>query len=377
MGRSVNKSKESVELFFRTGSSDADFWLVRQFLLETWALAPLGHIWDVRRWDGANFHRAPEGWDEHWRGGAAIGIWEAGGSAAAEYAAGAVPTADDVAARAGRRIVAAVHPEGAGEAWLEVHPDYRFLEEAMLAWAEANLACVPKPRASASSQPAGGSAHPTGAPVQPACGPALSGGAQPPSTAVRPRLTVFASDGDAQRQGLLARRGYTRTKGGEVLRRWASPDPPPPAPLPAGYRFHELRPGDPEDCERYAVLINAAFRRTFHKAEEIANFTLHSPSFRADLELIAQAPDGSFAALAGMIYDAQNGYGLFEPVCATPGPRPLGLTGLLMREGVRRAMALGARDVYVGTGYGMAANRFYNAVGFKVVHSGSYWAKDM
>lgn len=330
----------------RTGSGEADFWLVRQFLLDTWALMPLGRIWDVRRWDGAHFHRAPEGWDEHWRGGAAIGIWEV----------------DDVPGT-GRRIVATVHPEGAGEAWLEVHPDYRFLEDAMLAWAEANLACEPKPRPGASTQPSGASAQ--------------TSGDQPPSAGARPRLTVFAADTDQQRQELLVSRGFTRTKGGEVLRRWQNPEPPPPVALPTGYRFHELRPGDPQDCERYAVLINAAFRRTFHKAEEIANFTLHSPSFRADLELIAQAPDGSFAALAGMIYDAQNDYALFEPVCATPGPRPLGLTGLLMHEGVRRVLALGARDVYVGTAYGLAANRFYNAVGFKVVHSGSYWAKDM
>jgi hypothetical protein len=38
---------------------------VRQFLLDTWSLTPLGHIWDVRGWDGAGFHRAHSGWDEH------------------------------------------------------------------------------------------------------------------------------------------------------------------------------------------------------------------------------------------------------------------------------------------------------------------------
>jgi hypothetical protein len=36
-----------------------------------------------------------------------------------------------------------------------------------------------------------------------------------------------------------------------------------------------------------------------------------------------------------------------------------------------------ARDVYVGTGYGIPANRFYNAAGLKVVHSGSYWEKEL
>jgi predicted N-acetyltransferase YhbS len=340
----------------RTASGEVDFWLVRQFLLDTWALGPPGFVWDVRRWDGAYFHRAQMGWDEHWHGGAAVGIWEADKSAGADNAAGADGAAGDGAARADRRIVAVAHPEGAGEAWLEVHPHYRWLEEEMLHWAEANLAHAPKPR--------------TGEPAQPGAG-------QSPSENARSRVTVFASDSDVQRQELLARRGYVQTAGGEHLRRWASADPPQPAPLPAGYRLHTMRPGHPEDCARYAALLNAAFRRTCHGAEEVANFTLHSPSLRADLELIAVAPDGAFAALAGMIYDSANRYGLFEPVCATPAPRPLGLAGWLMHEGVRRVMALGAQDCYVGTGYGMPANRFYAAAGFKVIHSGSYWAKEL
>jgi len=299
----------------RVAGGEADFWLVRQFLLDAWGLAAPGHVWDVRRWDGAYHHRAQSGWDAHWRGGQAVGLWE-------------TPAG---------RLVGAVHPESAGEAWLQVLPGYRWLEEAMLEWAEAELPSD------------------------------LADGQR--------RLSVFAWDYDAQRIELLERRGYTRTAGGEHLRRWSLPVPSVPVALPAGYRLHTLRPGHPEDCERYAALLNNAFQRTCHTAEEVANFTCHSPSFNAELELIAAAPDGSFAALAGMIYDSANRYGLFEPVCATRDPRPLGLTGLLMREGVRRAMALGAQHCYVGTGYGMPANRFYHAVGFKVQQSGSYWAK--
>lgn len=316
------------QITFRTASGEADFWRVREFLLDTWAQVPLGHVWDVRRWDGSYFHRAACGWDAHWRAGAAIGIWEE----------------QPASVSAEPRIVAVAHPESAGEAWLQVHPAYRELEPQMLDWAEAHLASATDRR--------------TGA-------------------AIRPRLLVFAGDDDALRLELLADRGYIRTAGGEHIRRWHSPAPPPPAPLPGGYRLHTMRPGDELDCARYAALLNAAFRRTVHSAQEVANFTLHSPSFDAQLELIAQAPDGSFAALAGMIYDARNGYALFEPVCATPGPRPLGLTGLLLHEGVRRAMALGARDVYVGSSYGMPANRFYTAAGFEVVHSGSYWTKEL
>lgn len=298
----------------RCARGEQDFWLVRQFLLDCWALAPPGFVWDVRRWDGAYFHRAQAGWDAHWRGGAAIGLWQTHSG----------------------RLVGAVHPEGAGQAWLELHPAYRGLEAEMLDWAEAEL---PKD-----------------------------------SSDGRRLLSVFAWDYDELRLSLLERRGYRRTTSGEHLRRWAG-ETPPPLSLPAGYRLHTLRPGHPADCQRYAALLNAAFRRTLHSAAEVATFTTRSPSFRTDLELVAEAPDGSFAALAGMIYDAANHYGLFEPVCATPAPRPLGLTGLLLHEGVRRATALGAEHCYVGSGYGMPANRFYSAAGFKVLHSGSCWLK--
>jgi mycothiol synthase len=301
---------------FRTAAGEADFWQVRRFLLDAWALAPLGAIWDVRRWDGAYFHRAQPGWDEHWRGGAAVGIWEAG-----------------------HRIVAVAHPESAGEAWLEVHPAYRCLEDAMLAWAEDNLAAAGKDG--------------------------------------RRKLTVCVGADDLPRQELMHRRGYSQTMRGEVLRRFCGPPPPQPAAWPAGYTLHTMRPGHPGDCERYAALLNDAFRRTIHSAQEVATFTTLSPSFDARLELIAAAPDGSYCALAGMIYDADNRYGLFEPVCATRKPRPLGLTGGLLHEGVRRVLALGARECYVGTSFGMPANRFYSAAGFKVVYRAPYWEKEL
>lgn len=301
---------------FRTASGEADFWLVRQFLLDTWALVPPGQVWDVRRWDGSYFHNEQPGWHDAWRGGAAVGLWEADG-----------------------RVVGVVHPEGPGQAWLNVHPACRFLENEMLAWGEAGL----------------GRVHTDG----------------------RLKLAVFCLESDRERRELLIRRGYRQSAAGEVLRRFSGRQPQAPVPLPAGYRLHTVRPGHPGDCERYATLLNASFRRTIHSAQEVATFTTQSPSFDPQLELVAAAPDGSFAALTGMIYDAQNRYGLFEPVCATPEPRPLGLTGALMHEGVRRAMARGAEAVYVGTGLGMAANRFYQAVGFKIIQNGNYWLKEL
>jgi mycothiol synthase len=302
----------------RTPRGEEDFWLVRDLLIDAWSLMPPGFNWETRRWDGSYFHNDQPGWQERLGGAQSVSLWETHEG----------------------RLVGVVHPESGGDAWLEVHRDFRHLEGEMLTWAEEHLT------------PSGKDGD--------------SG------------LRVFAWEYDEERQQLLRHRGYSKSKRGEVLRRKPCAEAAKtPLQMPSGYRLHAVRPGHPEDCRRYAELLNAAFGRTSHKAQEIATFTTKSPSFRSDLELVVMAPDGSFAALAGMIYDKINRFGYFEPVCATPEPHPLGLTGTLMLEGHRRACNLGAECCYVGTGIGMPANRFYEALGFDVISVGWVWEKSV
>jgi len=306
------------QITMRTAQSEDDFWLVRQLLIDCWHQAPPFFNWEIRRWDGSYFHNKQPGFDARWDGGQSVGLWE---------------TADG-------RLVAAVHPESKGSAWLNINPAYRRLEPGMLDWAETQLP------------------HPD------------QHGQQ--------RLRVFCWEFDHLRIDLLQSRGYRKTGTGDVLREKPYNTAEPPSPrLPEGYRLHTVRPGNREDCERYARLLNDSFRRDFHTAQELITFTKHSPSFRSELELAAVAPDGSFAALTGMIYDADNRFGLFEPVCATQERRPLGLTGALMAEGYRRVRLLGAEHCYTGTGIGMAANRFYESCGFKIIQTGWMWIKEV
>ena len=307
----------STEITMRTARDEADFWLLRDLLIEAWGELPPGFIWEVRRLDGMFFHNETSGWDERWDDGNRLGLWFDG-----------------------ERLVAAVHPEGGGDAWLSIRADYRWLEPRLLDWAEDMLSR--------------------------------------PGADGRRTLVVLAWEWDGLRRELLASRGYIRTTAGEVLREKPYPNGEiPPHPLPAGYRLHEVRPGNREDAQRYAALLNAAFRRDFHQAADIVNFTANSPSFRSELELAAVAPDGSFAALTGMIYDEDNRCGHYEPVCATHGPRPLGLTGWLMYEGWRRVRELGAEHCYVGTGVRAKANRFYAACGFELLQTGWFWRKEL
>lgn len=151
---------------------------------------------------------------------------------------------------------------------------------------------------------------------------------------------------------------------------------PLPTPVLAdGYLLRSTGPTD-DDHQRVTDVLNAGFNRSIHTAAEFKRFTLGSPSYRHDLNLVAVAPDGVFAALVGVTYDEANRRGIFEPVCTHPDHRRRGLAQTLMFEGLHRLKALGAADVYVGTGDMEAANALYESVGFTEAYRGYIWRKD-
>ncbi len=127
--------------------------------------------------------------------------------------------------------------------------------------------------------------------------------------------------------------------------------------------------------QRISYVLNAGFGRDIHTATEYTTFMTKSPAFRHDLNLVAENPDGSFAAHVGGTFDGRNGRGIVEPVCTDPPHRRRGLAGALMREVFGRFRDLGATDVYVDTGDDEAANALYESVGFTEAYHGNVWRK--
>lgn len=300
---------------FRADTDD-DWWAIRELLVRSHAASPVSWNWDVRRWDGSRFHNEVPELPTWFTDG--IGLWE----------------------DASGRLVAAVHAEGGGEAFLELDPDWRHLQPAMLDWAEARLAA------------------------------ARDG---------RRILEVPAWDYDLPLRTLLRERGYEETAEELWIRRlrfggWTVPG----APVAAGY---EARTTSPEtldaDATRLAALLNAAFGRTLHSAPEVRTFMTRSPSFRHDLNLVAVAPDGSFAAHVGLTFDESNGHGIVEPVCTHPDHRRHGLAQALMLDGLRRLRDLGAATCSVETGSMAAANALYRSIPFTEEYGGHAWRIDL
>jgi mycothiol synthase len=297
----------------RPMQNEADFWRMRRLLVDTVPITPVGFNWDMRRLDGQRFYNADL--ESNRLLNRPVQLWEAEGE-----------------------LVAYVLAEGDGEAHLQLHPDYRYLEAELVGWAEATL----------------------GAPGEDG----------------RRQLHINACEYDAWRQQVLARRGFEQMAYGGMTRHLRLGRQPLPAPILAdGYAMRTTDPADPADCQRIADLLNQAFGRTFHNALEYQHFAELAPSFRRDLDLVAVAPDGSFAAYVGIPYDEVNRRGIYEPVCTHPDHQRKGLARALMTEGLHRLRAIGAVDAIVGTGDMVPANSLYTAMGFTEAYKEYAWRK--
>ena len=189
------------------------------------------------------------------------------------------------------------------------------------------------------------------------------------------RLDTFVFDYDTPRRRLLEDHGFEKTREILVTRRlrFGSRSLPGPETID-GYSLRATRPEE-ADYRRVADIINAGFGRTSHTSAEVKAFMTGSPSFRHDLDLVAEAGDGLFAAYVGLTFDEPNLRGIIEPVCTHPEHLRRGLAGALIQEGLRRLKDLGTTDVYVDTGDMPPANRLYKAVGFTEAYTAHAWRK--
>lgn len=179
-------------------------------------------------------------------------------------------------------------------------------------------------------------------------------------------LDVQLLESDERFRAALERHGYAQNPDASTfehrVRSLAKPIEEPK--LPDGYL---LRPVDgEEDFERRVEIHRAAW--------EPSKFTLPAyralrelPPYRADLDLVVEAPDGSFAAYALVWLDEENGVGELEPVGTHPAQRRLGLGKAVCLEACRRLRELGADTAVVYALSGSHAGLLYAASGFEQV----------
>lgn len=288
----------------RSYAGDGDIAAIRQFLLDTYALYGSLRNWDPRRWEGSIYHNNDtDGAAYRTQLPELVHLWL---------------TASD-------QIIGFTLRESDGEVFLQIHPDYRHIESDMLDWAEANH----------NKAENDGSCW----------------------------LEVWAYADDTFRNDLLHQRGYVQTEHHDNLRRRVMSDPVPVVPLPEGYTLRAMR-HHLDDWHNQASLLNAAFGRDFHNAEEYRNFQ-SAPSYRAEFDIVAQAPDGTFAANAGFTIHERESFAVLEPVCTHPDHQRKGLARAAIAEGLRRVQKAGIQTAFVGAWYSnVSANITYEKMGF-------------
>jgi mycothiol synthase len=308
-----------MKLTQRKYQNDDDQWKIRQFLREVFLLNNRHEFsWPLYRWDYWRWHVNENIFKFNLE--AAVFLWE---------------TVDG-------KLVAALHPDGAGEAFLQVHPDSRTpeLEVEMMSVAETQFATI---------QPEG-----------------------------RQQLVLWAHANDSLRQDLLSRRGYSKSKWlPEQQRRRDMREPIPDFQPASGYTIRAL--GDVDEHPNRSWVSWKAFHpdepdEKYEGWDWYRNIQ-RAPLYRRDLDLVAVAPNGEHAAFATLWFDDVTRTAAFEPVGTHPDHQRKGLGKALMAEGLRRVRDLGATLCTVGS-YSERAGNLYASMGFTEYDLDESWSKE-
>jgi GNAT superfamily N-acetyltransferase len=295
---------------YRTYTGENDYWAISAFLKKHHQVGNLDGNWLEQMWEYMRFH---PNLDESVLG--KIGLWEDGGE-----------------------IVAVAHTETSlGEAFFQLHPQYLYLRAEMLDYAEQNFTGVSNDNG-------------------------------------RRYLAAYVHDSEAEFQTLLQSRGYQKKdEWKRPLYRFDIPHPFPSITLPDGFQLKSLA-DEPDWGKVHQVMYqgfnHGAVGEITDEDREMRRKMFDTVTASLDLKIVVTAPDGCFAAICGMFYDADNSYAYVEPVATDPAYRRLGLGKAAVLEGIRRCGELGAQIAYVGSD-----QAFYQAIGFKKVFNEECWIK--
>jgi ribosomal protein S18 acetylase RimI-like enzyme len=178
-----------------------------------------------------------------------------------------------------------------------------------------------------------------------------------------PQLTAWALSVDARTLAVLAERGYVQSDHEWYEHLVYDLDTPPPEPeTPVGYDVRPMR-GE-EELEPRVDVHRAAFAPSRVVPESYRDVMRAWP-YRAELDHVAVAPDGSFAAFALGWLDEENRVGELEPVGTHPEHRRLGLATAVCTSTLRALHEAGARTCLVYSIGGSVATGVYTGVGFE------------
>lgn len=248
------------------------------------------------------------------------------------------PIGDFGVAEENGEVLGIVHFEAAPAfVFLQVRPGFDDLEEPLVDWAEARF---------------GGMSRSLGRRV----------------------LGIFAPEMNTTRREILAGRGFVRHPDLDEPHSWYPLDRPiPQLPLPDGFHLQSL--ADENDLAKVGQVLWRGFNHEGPvPADDVDDRKMmqRAPHFRRDLNVVAVAPSGDYAAYAGIWVVPENRVAYVEPVATDPTYRRMGLGTAAVLETLRRAAAEGAEVAWVGSGI-----PFYRSMGFTHRFTNELWLREL
>jgi mycothiol synthase len=189
-------------------------------------------------------------------------------------------------------------------------------------------------------------------------------------------LSTWSTTNQTELGHELARRGFDAA--GHVLAHFTqdlqrAPDADGPSSLPDGYSIRPV--AGVADLPQRVAVQRSAFHPSKMTDERYAR-VMAAPTYRPELDIVAVAPDGTFAAFVLCWYDEESRVGLLEPVGTHADHRRRGLASAVCKEALRRLRALGAeRASVLSNGDNDASMSLYRSLGFVEVMRSVEWSK--
>ncbi len=188
------------------------------------------------------------------------------------------------------------------------------------------------------------------------------------------RTHIISLEGDPERETALRKRGFELGPVYGILRVRDLNAPIPNAPPPEGFTIRSVQ--GREDLEKLASNIRTVFGHGEWFTADTLEGIARGSFYIRDLDLVAEATDGSIASFCTFRVDPVSRATELEPMGTHPDYRSLGLAKALISEGMRRLKKYYPLNLYIdGAADNPGVNRLYDATGFEKRGTYYYWSK--
>ena len=190
------------------------------------------------------------------------------------------------------------------------------------------------------------------------------------------KMSLVVDDNDSELISILSELGFEKDEieGDNQIR--PSDATIPDYTLPEGYSVRNVVMYD--EYEKYRVVQKSVFPHIKSMSDKILDIFTTASFYHSELDIVAVAPNGEFAAFCTARLDPISGITELEPVGTHPEHRKLGLGKAVILESLKRLQKFKPSVVAIlGAAPTEGARKLYKSVGFDNKGPAHYWVKNI